>query len=192
MRQAFVRSPRWSASRNAIALRMSDCTVRRILREDLNFHPHKKVMVQAINDQDTVNRKAMSFCWTLWITTTLNTSSWRMKLIFIFCGNVNSPNCRYWANENPRDIHQKSLHSESYCLVWCSIFWVDRPLFLWRRGRQGSNSKFSPLHWDASHISGTVVAETWCWKPDSLVSPTWGNSSHCEDCNAGPQRDVPS
>jgi len=55
VRQAFVRSPRQSASRNAIALRMSDRTVHRILHEDLNFHPYKMVMVQAINDQDTVN-----------------------------------------------------------------------------------------------------------------------------------------
>jgi len=55
VRQAFVRNPRRSASRNAIALRMSDHTVRRILHEDLNFHPYKMVVVQAINDQDTVN-----------------------------------------------------------------------------------------------------------------------------------------
>jgi hypothetical protein len=42
-------------SENAIALRMSDRTVRRILHEDLDFHPYKMVMVQAINDQDTIN-----------------------------------------------------------------------------------------------------------------------------------------
>jgi hypothetical protein len=55
--QAFVRSPRRSDSRNAIALRMSDGTVRRILHEDLNFHPYKMVMVQAINVQDTEKSK---------------------------------------------------------------------------------------------------------------------------------------
>jgi len=38
---------------------MSDRTVRRILREDSNFYPYKMVMVQAINDQDTVNRKTV-------------------------------------------------------------------------------------------------------------------------------------
>ena len=38
VREAFVGSPRRSASRNAIALRMSDRTVRRILHEDLNFY----------------------------------------------------------------------------------------------------------------------------------------------------------
>jgi hypothetical protein len=38
---------------------MSDRTVRRILHEDLNFHPYKMVMVQAIDDHDTVNRKTL-------------------------------------------------------------------------------------------------------------------------------------
>ena len=80
---------------------------------------------------------------------------------------------------------------EGYCLVWCSIFWGDRLLFLWRRGRQGSNSKFSLLHWDASYISGTGVAETWCWNPDSLVSVRRGNGSHCEYFNVSPQQEVP-
>jgi len=37
--QAFVRSPRQSVSKYAFALGMSDGTVRRILHEDLNFHP---------------------------------------------------------------------------------------------------------------------------------------------------------
>ena len=59
VRQAFVRSPRRSANRNGIALRMYDVTVRRILHEDLNFHPYKMVMFQAINEKDTVNRKTV-------------------------------------------------------------------------------------------------------------------------------------
>ena len=76
--------------------------------------------------------------------------------------------------------------------MWCSIFWGDWLLFLWRRDRQGSNSKFSPLHWDALHISGTGVAETWYWNPNTLVSARRGNGSHYNGCNASPQRDVPS
>ena len=84
LRQVFVRNPLRSASRNVIALRMSDRMVRRILCEDLNFYPKKMVMVHAINDQDTVNRETLRFCWTLWITTTLTTFSWRMKQIFVF------------------------------------------------------------------------------------------------------------
>ena len=81
--QAFVRNPRLSASRNVSALRMSDCTVHWILHEDLNFHPYKMVMVQAKNDQDTVNQKTVRFCWTFWITT-LTKFSLQMKQIFFF------------------------------------------------------------------------------------------------------------
>jgi len=57
VRRAFVRSPRRSAFRNAIALRMSDRMMCRILHENLNFHPYKMVMAQAINDEDPVNQK---------------------------------------------------------------------------------------------------------------------------------------
>ena len=59
LRQAFVRSPQRIASRNAIALGMSDRTVRRILCGDFNYHPYKMVMVQAMNDQGIVNRKTL-------------------------------------------------------------------------------------------------------------------------------------
>jgi len=130
VRQAFVRSPRRSAVRNAIALRMSDRTVCRILHEDSNFHPYKMVMVQAINDVDTVNWKTL--CEAL--LNTLGNDDFNHVLMmdeanFHLCGNVNSQNCRYWATENPRDIHQTPLHSEKV-MVWCGIFWGDQPLFL--------------------------------------------------------------
>jgi len=39
---------------------------------------------------------------------------------FHLCGNVSSQNCRSWATENPRDIHQKPLHSEKV-IVWCGL-----------------------------------------------------------------------
>jgi transposase len=121
VRQAFVRSPRRSASRNAIALRMSDRTVRRILHEGLNFPPYKMVMVQAINDQDTVNRKTV--CEALF--NALHNDDFNHVLMtdeanFHFCGNVNSQNCRYWATEKPRDILQQLLRSEKVT-VWCGV-----------------------------------------------------------------------
>ena len=100
---------------------MSDHTVRRILHEDLNFHRYKMVMVQAINDQDTVNRKTV--CEVL--LNMLDNDNLNHVLImdeanFHHCGNVNSQNCRYWATENPCNIHQKPLHSETV-IVWCRV-----------------------------------------------------------------------
>jgi hypothetical protein len=49
---------------------------------------------------------------------------------FHLCGNVSSQNCRYWATENQRDIHQKPLHSEKV-IVWCGVasFGVISPYF---------------------------------------------------------------
>jgi len=191
LRQAFVRSSPRSASRNAIALRMSDRTVRQILNEDLNFHPYKMVRVQAINDQNTVNQKThCEVLLNILDNDDLNHVLMTDDANFHLCGNVNSQNCCYWATRT-LTIFTRNLYIPRRLLlgvVW--HFWGDWPLFLWRRGRQGSNSKFSLLHWDALHISRTRVAVTWCWNPDSLVSARQGNSSHCEDCNASPQRDV--
>ena len=71
------------------------------------------IMVQAISDQDTVNRKTV--CEVL-LNTLVNNDLTHVLMTdevnFHLCGNVNSHNRRYWATENPRDIHQKPLHSE--------------------------------------------------------------------------------
>ena len=131
VRQAFVRNPRQSASRNIISLRMSDCMVGRILHEDLNIHPYKMVMFEAINNIDNVNRKTV--CKVLLKAPDndkLNHVLMTDEANFHFCVNVSFQNCRYWATENPRDIHQKPLHSEKV-IVWCGVasFGVNDPYF---------------------------------------------------------------
>jgi hypothetical protein len=111
---------------------MSDRTMHRILHEDLNFHPYKMVMVQAINDQDIANRKTV--CEALLnalqnddITHICMTDETNLHLR----GNVNSQNCRYWATENPRDFQQQPLYSEKVT-VWRGVasFGVIGPYFL--------------------------------------------------------------
>jgi len=195
--QAFVGNPRRSASRNAIPLTMPDCTVCRILHEDLNFHPYKMVMVQTINDQDTVKRKTV---WEVQLNALDNDDLNHVLMMdegnFHLCGNVNSQNCHYWATQNPRDIHQKPLHSEKVekVIVWCGVasFGVIGTYFFEDETGRAVTVNSPCYTWDASQISGTGVAETWCWNPDSLFSARWGNGSHSEDCNASPLRDVPS
>ena len=99
---------------------MSDCTVCRILREDLYFHPYKMVMVQAINDQDTVNQKTARFCWTFWITT-LTKFSLQMKQIFFFVAmSILKTVATGQPRTLPRNIHQKPLHSQKG-IVWCGV-----------------------------------------------------------------------
>jgi hypothetical protein len=130
VRQAFVRNPRQSASRNTIALSISDHTVCRILHEDLNFHPYKIIVVQAINDQDTVNQKNCEVLLKALDNDDLNHVLMTDEANFYLCGNVSSQNCRYWATENPHNIHQKPLHSEKV-IVWCGVasFGVIGPYF---------------------------------------------------------------
>jgi hypothetical protein len=79
------------------------------------------VLVQAINDKDIVNRKTL--CEVL--LNTLDNDILDHVLMmdeanFHICSNVNSQNCPYWAAENPRDIHQKTLHSEKF-IVFCGV-----------------------------------------------------------------------
>ena len=33
---------------------------------------------------------------------------------------INKQNCQYWDTENPRKLHQKSLHSQNVT-VWCAL-----------------------------------------------------------------------
>jgi hypothetical protein len=111
MCQAFVTSPRRSASKNIMALRTCDRAVCRILHEDLNFHPHKMVMGQAINDQGSVNRKTL--CEVL--LNALDNNDLNHVLMtgeanFYLCGNVNSQNCHYCTTENPLALLTRNLY----------------------------------------------------------------------------------
>jgi len=87
-------------------------------------------MVQATSDQDTVNRKTV--CEVLLNALEngdLNHVLMTDEANFHLFGS--SQNSRYWATENPRDIHQKPLHSEKV-IVWCGAasFGVIGPYFL--------------------------------------------------------------
>ncbi|XP_014473878.1 PREDICTED: uncharacterized protein LOC106744010 [Dinoponera quadriceps] len=56
VRVSVERSPRRSARRHAVALGLSDRSVRRILHEELFFHPYKIMLVQELKHDDFVNR----------------------------------------------------------------------------------------------------------------------------------------
>jgi hypothetical protein len=91
----------------------------------------KMVVVQTINDQDTVNQKTV--CAVLLNALAIDDHKHLLmtdEANFHLCGNVNSQNCRNWATENPRNIHQKPLYSENF-IVWCGVasFGVIGPYF---------------------------------------------------------------
>jgi hypothetical protein len=40
--------------------------------------------------------------------------------LFHISGYVNKQNCRYWTPENPRQLHERPLHSQKVT-VWCAV-----------------------------------------------------------------------
>jgi hypothetical protein len=78
------------------------------------------VIFQAINVQDTVNRKTVCDVLLNALQADFNHVLMTDEANFHLCGNVSSQNCRYWAAENPRDFQWQPLHSEKVT-VWCDV-----------------------------------------------------------------------
>lgn len=113
------RNPRLSIRKRAAALNVTKSTVERILKRDLKFHPYKIQIVQEINENDYNLRK--SFCQTIIERfRTLNTVFWSDEAHFHLNGYVNKQNCRFWSQVNPRQKHQRPLHSPKVT-VWCAL-----------------------------------------------------------------------
>lgn len=121
VRHAVERSPRRSAILHAQALRISDRSVRRILHDDLSFHPYKIATVQELQAFDFERR--------------LNFAQTMLRMIdedpgiivlssdeahFHLNGCVNKQNFRYWAPTNPQELHQQPLHCERVT-VWAAV-----------------------------------------------------------------------
>ena len=119
VRRSFLRSPRRSARRHAAALGMSDRTVRRILHQDLNFHPYKMAVAQELGERDFHARR--NAC------EALRENLPQDALVFFsdeahfhISGYVNKQNMRYWSPNNPHELHQRPLHCERVT-VWCAF-----------------------------------------------------------------------
>jgi hypothetical protein len=57
VRIAIVKSSRRLVKRHPAAVGLSDCSMRRILHKDLNFHLYKIANVQELNDRDMANHR---------------------------------------------------------------------------------------------------------------------------------------
>ena len=131
MQNTVDQSPRRFAVRHAEALRLSDTTVRRILHQDLNFHPYKLMIVQELNEQDFGRR--ITFAETM-----LQMFEEDPELVIVTSDeahfhlnrNVNKQNFRYWSPMNPRQLHEHPLHC-GRVTVWAAVakFGVIGPYF---------------------------------------------------------------
>ncbi|PNF23302.1 hypothetical protein B7P43_G17108 [Cryptotermes secundus] len=119
VRQSFLRSPRHSARKHAAALGMSDCSVRRILHDDLHFHPYKLAVVQELTERDFAARQHACevFLETLPDDALVFFSE---EAHFHLSGCVNKQNMCYWSDNNPRELHERPLHCE-HVTVWCAL-----------------------------------------------------------------------
>lgn len=129
VRESIEQSPRRSARKHAVALGISDRSLRRILHEDLSFHPYKLMLVQELHATDYDNRKNLCQQILMRIPPT-STFFCSDEAHFHLSGTVNKQNFRYWAANNPRQLHERPLHSPKVT-VWCGVsqFGVIGPYF---------------------------------------------------------------
>lgn len=118
VRRSVLQSPQRSARKHASAVGLSARTVRRILHEELKFHPYKLAVVQELNPRDFVARE--NACAALLGLPEDTIVFFSDEAHFHISGSVNKQNMRYWSPNNPRQLHQRPLHSERVT-VWCAL-----------------------------------------------------------------------
>jgi len=123
VRNAIQVSPRRSARRHAASLQLKRESVRKILVEDLNFHPYKLIITQELKETDY--RQRLIFAQTMLQKLedreiVLNNLLMSDEAHFELSSNVNKQNYRYWTDDNPHWVQEKPLHSQRVT-VWCAV-----------------------------------------------------------------------
>jgi hypothetical protein len=115
--------------KEAVSRGISDRSLRRILHEDLSFHPYKLMLVQELNATDYGNRK--NLCQQILLRIPLTATFFCSdEAHFHLSGTVNKQNFRYWTQNNPLCLRKRPLHSPKVT-VWCTVsqFGVIGPYF---------------------------------------------------------------
>ncbi|KAF2354978.1 hypothetical protein FHG87_014267 [Trinorchestia longiramus] len=150
--QATVeQSPRRSARKHSLAWPMSNRSLRRILRYDLSFYPYKIMIVQELKPTDLENRRncCQEMLNRIPEQSTFSSSD---EAHFHLSGSVNEQNCRYWKKDNPRELHQRPLHSPK-ATVWCAV------------------SKFGPYFFEEDGRSVTVNSQRYLAMLEDFFEP---------------------
>jgi hypothetical protein len=112
VRVSFLRSPRRSALKHASAIGISDRSVRRILHDELHFHPYKLAIVPELSECDFNARRNACEAWCVW-------SGWHVHPIWprvtFFCRGI-------W---NPVSIPT----AHRLCKTWTETFRKKRPTY---------------------------------------------------------------
>ena len=109
--RSVIGSLRRSTKRRASILGLSRRSLQRILHGELNFHPYTIMIVQKLLPSDFVQRRL--FCERMLEIIASDDVMLMMsdEAHFHLDGYVNKQKCRFWAAENPRELHQRPLHT---------------------------------------------------------------------------------
>ena len=119
---SIAENPDTSIQRRATQIRMSRRSLPKLLRE-LHLFPYKIQVVQALQPTDLQSRLAYAVHIQ---QLAREQNEFIHKLImsdeahFQLNGFLNKQNCRIWAFENPKIVHQRELHPIK-CTVWCGF-----------------------------------------------------------------------
>ena len=119
---SIQQDPRTSTRKRSSQLGISRRSVQRILTKDLKLYPYKIQLTHELHSADHQKRKEFSRAF----LELANDETFISHLImsdeahFHISGYVNKQNCRFWCDENPRIIHEQSLHPQKVT-VWCGI-----------------------------------------------------------------------
>lgn len=123
VRQAITQSPHKSIRRLSQQMNLSYGSIHSILCKDLKSFPYKIQLVQQLCETDRPKRELFS----QWLLQRFQEDPSFIDHVFFsdeahfnLSGYVNKQNCRFWATENPQNIHEDPLHSAKLT-VWCAV-----------------------------------------------------------------------
>lgn len=99
-------------------------STRRILRLDLDLHPHKMVLTQELKPDDHRMRREFAD-WALEMLD--GDPDFGQNIIFSdeahfwLSGYVNKQNCRYWSDQQPQIFEEAQMHPQRLT-VWCGLW----------------------------------------------------------------------
>ena len=154
MADSIEQSPRCSLQKHAFALHMSATSVHRILHRSLHMHPYKIMVVQELSESDYETRTNLSRDILQSIPPTSVTIC-SDEAHFHLSGTVNKQNFRYWSQNNPRELHQRPLHSPKVT-IWCAV---------------GSFGVWGSYFFEEGGATVTVTSDRYCEMLERFLRP---------------------
>ena len=152
--EAVERSPQRSARKHSLSLGLSSRSVRRILHRDLRMYPYKTMIAQELTAADLETRKHFCLMFEQSVPPD-DTVIFSDEAHFHLNGSVNKQNSRYWAKENPRELHERPLHCPRVT-VWCGISIIGI---------------LGPYFFEEDNATVTVNSDRYCSMLENFLEP---------------------